>query len=70
MTPDPRNPLEAIATVDVETAELKNATLGLLVAGKRFLTAIGKGALVSVEVGGETPIRVHVRDRPEKLEEE
>ena len=72
MTPDPspRNPLEAIATVDVDTAELKTATLGLLIAGKRFLSAIGRGALVSIEVGGETPIRVHVRDKPEPTEEE
>lgn len=71
MTPDPapQNPLEAIATLDVDTAELKTATLGLLIAGKRFLTAIGKGALVSVEVGGETPIRIHVRDKPTAPEE-
>jgi len=59
-----RTALEALCTLDIQTAELKGATLGLLLAGKRFLTAISKGAVVSVEVGGETPLRVHVRDKP------
>lgn len=64
-----KSPLDALATLDVETHELKDATLCLLLAGKRFLTAVAKGARVSVEVGGDMPLRIHVRDKDQGDEE-
>jgi hypothetical protein len=52
-----------VASLDVEAQELKNATLNLLLAGRRFLLALGQGARLSIEVGGETPLLLRVRDK-------
>lgn len=67
--PSPRGLLEALATVSVDHDELKVAALTLIGAGRRFLTALGTGSVIEVELGKEPPIRVLIKQKP-TLEEE